>query len=164
MDSWEKAWMPLDSCRYTHLHLHIHTHTHTCIVGDSSSFPPAEVPFANLLRTSSSLSSIEMFLRRDKKFSNIMSSESTSSLNQTIPQRLTVASVAKRKSWTSNIMRTWKRREERRRGREGKREGEERGKGGRKRSEGGRGKRERRKGEERRRGRRERRERRKGEE
>ena len=81
-------------------HTNTNTHTNTCMVGDRTSFPPEDPT------NKSSASSIGMFRRQDKKCSKIMSSESTSSLNQTIPQRLTVASVAKRRSWTSNMMRT----------------------------------------------------------
>ena len=58
-------------------------------------------------RVSPSPSSIGMLRRRVRKFSQIMSNVNTSSLNHTMPQRLTVASVAERRSSTSNIILTY---------------------------------------------------------
>ena len=63
-----------------------------------------------------------------------MSRERTSSLNHTMPHRLTVASVAKRRSCTSNMMRTCSSKGGGERGGEG---GGGRGEGGGGRGEGG---------------------------
>ena len=87
----------------------------TCRVGDrDASDVDFLVPLADdvddvasgTARVSPSPSSIGILRRRVRKFSQIMSNVSTSSLNHTIPQRLTVASVAERRSSTSNIILT----------------------------------------------------------
>ena len=72
----------------------------TCSVGETSLAVPAD------LIPASSPSSMEMFLMRVRWCSKIISRARTSSLNHTIPQRLTVARVAYFRSCTSNMMRT----------------------------------------------------------
>lgn len=76
----------------------------TCSIGDAVS-SSSSVPF--LWRwASSSPSSNGMLRMRARKWLKIMSVLRTSSLNQTIPQRDTVARVAYFKSCTSNMTRT----------------------------------------------------------
>ena len=83
----------------------------TCRVGDSAvsedDFLALDDDVMGVVIVNPSPSSIGILRRRMRKFSQIMSNVSTSSLNHTIPQRLTVASVAERRSSTSNIILTY---------------------------------------------------------
>ncbi len=77
----------------------------TCSIGEAVSSLSSSVAF--LMRwASSSPSSSGMLRRRARKLLKIISVLRTSSLNQTIPQRDTVASVAYFRSCTSNMTRT----------------------------------------------------------